>query len=65
MKLKYIVFGGLISVSLVIIGGMLKILHLPGANIALAAGVIMGKIVLLLGLIKVLTHNRFKDILNT
>lgn len=65
MKLKYIVIGGFIGVILSIIGALLTILHLPGATITSIIGVAIENIMLVLGLIKVLTHKRFKDILNT
>ena len=50
---------------LLIIGEILKLLHLPGANLILLIGAFVKLVALLLGIWKTLTDKRFKDIINS
>ena len=65
MKLKYILLIGLVGMMLIMTGGLLKVLHLPGANIVLSLGVIIDILMLPLSMWKIFTHKQFNDVLNT
>ncbi|MTI27683.1 gliding motility protein GldL [Fulvivirga kasyanovii] len=65
MKVKHIIAIFLLGITIMVVGALLKILHLPGANITIGVASVLKTMAGLLAIWKVYTTEKFRDFLNS
>lgn len=65
IKVKHIIVLYLLGVFAIIIGSLFKIQHWPYGGLILTVGSFIEGIAILIGILKLLTTEKFKDFLNS